>query len=557
MMRKKIVIVVALTILCTILYLPGVTSLPPFDRDESRYAQASKQMLETGDFINIRFQETPRHKKPVGIYWLQSLSVKTFDTTQSFHISYFRLPSIICSFLAVIALFLLSEPILGAIKSFLAATILASTLSTIAEAHLATTDAALLLSSVVTMIPLIRTFGSSTVHCSPCLLNALLFWIGLALGILIKGPVLPAIVTLAAISHSAHTRSIAWILRLRPWIGVPILTIIVMPWLKAIQEQTKGGFISNSFQGDILPKLIGIHESHAGFPGYYALTALISFWPWTFLLVPTVVSMLRQWREPTHYGWTLWLAPAWIALELTPTKLPHYSLPLFPALAVLASQELLTASKNLKDTRFGGISVKAWSLIGLALALICTIAPIYFAQSLSWKAAIAITLLSIACALPLAPKFKASPLNLTTSAIFQATVLALLLFGSTLNNLGPFWASSALTSEINQQRTALATEFPESKLPIASAGFSEPSLVFLNGTATLLTNGAGAAKFLQEHCPALALVSDKELPSFNSTLQSLGVSNTTPITKRVFNYSKGKWQTVYIHKGGACAPKDY
>ena len=55
--------------------LPALFALPPLDRDESRFAQATAQMLETGDFINIRYQGEPRDKKPVGIHWLQAVSV--------------------------------------------------------------------------------------------------------------------------------------------------------------------------------------------------------------------------------------------------------------------------------------------------------------------------------------------------------------------------------------------------------------------------------------------------------------------------------------------------
>ena len=58
-----------------IAFLPGFSTLQPLDRDEPRFAQASKQMLETGDFVDIRFQDEARHKKPVGIYWLQSAAV--------------------------------------------------------------------------------------------------------------------------------------------------------------------------------------------------------------------------------------------------------------------------------------------------------------------------------------------------------------------------------------------------------------------------------------------------------------------------------------------------
>src|SRR6266516_5287308 len=61
-------------------FLPGFFSIPPIDRDEARFAQATKQMLEAGDYIDIRFQDEVRYKKPVGIYWLQAAVVKTAES---------------------------------------------------------------------------------------------------------------------------------------------------------------------------------------------------------------------------------------------------------------------------------------------------------------------------------------------------------------------------------------------------------------------------------------------------------------------------------------------
>ena len=59
------------------MFLPGFFNIPPIDRDEARFAQATKQMVETGDFVDIRFQDDVRYKKPVGIYWLQAAAVET------------------------------------------------------------------------------------------------------------------------------------------------------------------------------------------------------------------------------------------------------------------------------------------------------------------------------------------------------------------------------------------------------------------------------------------------------------------------------------------------
>ena len=80
--------------------LPGLLALPLLDRDEARFAQASVQMLETGDFVSIRFQEVPRDKKPVGIYWMQAAAVAALGHVEDRNIALWRIPSILGAMLA-------------------------------------------------------------------------------------------------------------------------------------------------------------------------------------------------------------------------------------------------------------------------------------------------------------------------------------------------------------------------------------------------------------------------------------------------------------------------
>src|ERR1700680_1742139 len=65
-----------LLVVALLSFLPGFFSIPPIDRDEARFAQATKQMVETGDYIDIHFQDEVRYKKPVGIYWMQAGAVQ-------------------------------------------------------------------------------------------------------------------------------------------------------------------------------------------------------------------------------------------------------------------------------------------------------------------------------------------------------------------------------------------------------------------------------------------------------------------------------------------------
>ena len=98
---------VGFLLLCALLlFLPGFFTIPPVDRDEARFAQATKQMVESGDYVDIRFQEDVRYKKPVGIYWLQSAAVEAASALKlpkaELRIWVYRLPSLIGAIGAVL-----------------------------------------------------------------------------------------------------------------------------------------------------------------------------------------------------------------------------------------------------------------------------------------------------------------------------------------------------------------------------------------------------------------------------------------------------------------------
>src|SRR5579885_1217591 len=129
-----------LVCLCTALYLPGIAALPVLDRDEARFAQATRQMLESGDFLRIRFQDEARNKKPVGIYWLEAASVAALSDAESTAIWPYRLPSLLGAVVAVLLTFALGSALVGREAALLGAALLASALGLVAEAHLAKTD---------------------------------------------------------------------------------------------------------------------------------------------------------------------------------------------------------------------------------------------------------------------------------------------------------------------------------------------------------------------------------------------------------------------------------
>ncbi len=261
----------ALALLCLLLFLPGQISLQPMDRDEPRFAQASKQMLETGDFVSIRFQDEARNKKPVGIYWAQAAAVAAGEALGVPHartqIALYRLPSLLGALGSVLLAYWGALAFLPRRSALLAAALYGACLMLNAEAHLAKTDALLAACATASLGALARVWlpGGLRTHARhPRLFLA--FWLGLAVGILVKGPMVPLFVALPALFLSWKARSGAWLKPLRPWAGLALTALIVAPWFVAITLKSGGAFYAEAVGKDMLGKVGGGAERHWGRP---------------------------------------------------------------------------------------------------------------------------------------------------------------------------------------------------------------------------------------------------------------------------------------------------
>ena len=206
-----------------------------------------------------------------------------------------------------------------------------------AEARLAKTDAMLLLTVVAAMGALARVYlswqrGEDPAH--PPWSSPAIFWTALAGGILLKGPLILMFVGLTIVALAILDRSAAWLWRLRPVWGLMWMLVLVLPWFVAIFWRAGEAFFSNSIGGDMLSKLAA-QESHGAPPGLYLLLFWITFWPGAALAGMAAPAVWRARREPGAQYLLAWLIPSWIVFELVLTKLPHYVLPLYPAIAIL------------------------------------------------------------------------------------------------------------------------------------------------------------------------------------------------------------------------------
>ena len=535
---------VAFLILCGILlFLPGFFSIPPIDRDEARFAQATKQMVESGDFVDIRFQDEVRYKKPVGIYWMQAAAVETASALglprAQVRVWLYRVPSLIGAFGAMLLTYWTALAFVTRRGAVLAALIMGSSVLLGVEARLAKTDAMLLFTVVAAMGAMARAYlswqrGDDTPH--PPWSWPAVFWTALAGGILLKGPLILMFVGLTIAALAFLDRSAAWLWRLRPVWGLIWLLVLVLPWFVAIFWRAGDAFFADSIGGDMLSKL-SAQESHGAPPGVYLLLFWVTFWPGAPLAGMAAPAVWRARREPGAQFLLAWLIPSWIVFELVLTKLPHYVLPLYPAIAILTvgalERRVLSRSWLTRGAAWWFVIPAIASLAAVVGAVSLTRQPVF----LAWPFVAAALIFGLfAWWLYDNNRAERSLLNAVVSALF----LAFAVYGVVVPALAPLFPSA----EVARALRNVVCVGPKA----AAAGFHEPSLVFMTGTSTFLTDGSGAADFLAHGSCRFALVEQRSERSFAQRAEAIGLRYDVANRVEGYNISQGRTISIAIFR---------
>lgn len=529
------------------LFLPGIASNPPTDRDEARFAQASRQMVESGDLVNIHFQDEARNKKPVGIYWLQAAAADTFGKDAIWP---YRLPSLLGAALAVVALAGLARPSFGRGAGLLAGLLFGASLIATVEAHIAKTDAMLLLTVVAAQLALARAYLRTDEAVG--WVWPLLFWSAQGVGILIKGPVTPLISALTIVALAVSDRRLtdrwAYLGDLRPLPGAILAALIAAPWFVAI-TLGDSNFMQEAVGQDLLPKLLGGQEAHGAPPGYYLAVATLTFWPASLVGWFGAIWAWRNRKTPTARFLLAWLLPAWVMFELIPTKLPHYTLPLLPAVALMGALALRDApdmvSRMMRHWA-GRLLLIVWSAIGLILGFAFIVATWMTEQRFAPSGLLPIAGSLLAVGLAGRAFWRGEALRAAAVAALCTLLIWPPIFGRLLPGLKQLWPSQQATLMVATQLPA----WPPAE-PVAAVGYHEPSLVFFLGTDTMLTTPERAASYLAGAQNRLAIVNDREERRFRDAVNALG-AEVWRIDRVVgFNMARGRFETLYLFWSGA------
>jgi 4-amino-4-deoxy-L-arabinose transferase-like glycosyltransferase len=532
---------IVLVLVSLVAFLPGIFQIPPVDRDEAYFAQATKQMIETGDYIDIRYQDDVRYRKPVGIYWLQAAAVNTASAfglpNARTTIWLYRLPSLIGAIGAVLATYWCALAFVSRRGALLAALMMMASAILGVEARLAKTDAVLLCTIIVAMAVLARVYlAPHRGEPQPGPGQLAIFWTALAFGILVKGPLILMVVGLAAATLVILDRSARWLLALQPVPGLLWLILLVLPWFIAIYARVGSQFLVGSVGEDMLSKVAGGQESHGAPPGLYLVLFFVTFFPASILAGLAAPAVWAVRREAAARFLLAWLVPSWIVFEAIITKLPHYVLPLYPAIAILTAGAV--ESRVLSRRPWLERGVMWWFLAPAIVSIIAIVAAIIIEHDLvllAWPFFAA----AVVCGLFSWQLYDQEGAERAfTRAVEGVVAMAIAIYAIVVPSLEPVFPSVALAQVLR--------EAPCPNPLAASAGYEEPSLVFLAGTKTHLTDAAGAADFLLAGSCRFAFVEARQQRAFALRAEAIGLRYGRGPLIEGYDISIGKPVTIAV-----------
>jgi 4-amino-4-deoxy-L-arabinose transferase-like glycosyltransferase len=302
---------------------------PLTDRDEGAFSEATREMLESGNYVSTYLNGEPRYDKPILIYYLQAASVTVFGQNEWG----FRFPSAVAGALWVLATWFFTRRWVDEGAGWVAGIIAATTLWVMALGRAAIADA------VLNLFIVLACFEAFNYAQEQKRGQVWRFFLWTGLGFLTKGPI--GVVIPAAVSFAyalfRWTPGV-WFRALVSPVGWAIFLAINVPWYAAQYMAEGQAFIDGFFLRHNVSRFTDTMEGHGGSWFYYVPVLFLITLPWTGLLVRTLGRITDAFQEDLDlYLWT-WFGLVFVLFSVSGTQLPHYIVPGITPLFILMAR---------------------------------------------------------------------------------------------------------------------------------------------------------------------------------------------------------------------------
>jgi 4-amino-4-deoxy-L-arabinose transferase-like glycosyltransferase len=339
-MRNYIVLFVA----CLLFHLAGTWSLPLIDRDEPRFAEAAREMRERADFIVPYFNNQFRFDKPPLTYWFQVASYRVFGENDFAA----RFPTAVAAALVAVVLFSWGKRMQHEKVGWWAAIIFTLSLQSFIHGKAAVADMWLVLFVTVAHWAGWELLKANTEHRTSNIEHRTwcwwIFYISLAFAFLAKGPIGWTPLLTVAIAQRFH-RQEHFTAHFKFVRGLLLMLALVCLWGIPALVRTHGEFFRIGIGKHVVERSVATMEGHGASSvwmylallPFYFLTVFASFFPWSIKL-PGLWKNLRAQRDGTDQFLLAGALVIFGIFTLVQTKLPHYTLPALPLLALLVAR---------------------------------------------------------------------------------------------------------------------------------------------------------------------------------------------------------------------------
>ena len=315
-----------------LLLLLGLADVGLTDRDEGSNAGAAREMLETGDWISPTLNYEPRYAKPAGTYWITAGIYALFGVNDFTA----RLQSAAFGLALLVLQYLFLHRLLGPALAFCGSLVLLLNVEFVGIHRMVLTDPALVFFTTLAAYGFWLGFCDS--HRNPRFLW--MFYLGMALGTLAKGPVGILIPLLGVVPHLTLTRQWKrYFAEGRPLLGWTVCVLIAAPWYLVMLSIHGADYVAAA-QANTTGRFANPMEGHGGTLLFYVPVLLLGFFPWSGLLPAALWQTLKEWKS-FRTGTTdprgedglllfcaLWVSGIFLFFTISATRLPHYVLPL-------------------------------------------------------------------------------------------------------------------------------------------------------------------------------------------------------------------------------------
>jgi 4-amino-4-deoxy-L-arabinose transferase-like glycosyltransferase len=330
-----------------LLHVAGTWIIPLVDRDEPRFAEASREMRERSDYVIPYFNDKYRFDKPAFIYWTQIASYTVFGENDFAA----RFPSAVAAALTAVLLYAWGRRLEGERTGWWAAIIFTLCLQVFVHAKASVADMWLVFFVAAAHWAGFELLRNPTDE-SRVKYWRLAFYVALGFGFLAKGP-LAWLPLLTVLSTKLFRRDVPLARRFWFLTGMLGAFAIVCTWGIPAVIRTNGEFFKVGIGRHVVERSFNVMEGHganswntylAAMP-FYFITVFLSFFPWSIKL-PALTKRLWRQRDATDNYLISGILIVFIIMSLVKTKLPHYTLPAFPLLSLLLARHLFVVGSE-------------------------------------------------------------------------------------------------------------------------------------------------------------------------------------------------------------------